>query len=159
MTCSRMQWTVPCRRWRSTILRRTSPPTSKRSLTKSTTPHGTALLGGTLAATWRMRRSILSTSTWVKWLFYSLSQAETQHYFSFSSQYFCATPYIRYHLSTDMPTSWLPAFFSPLLFANFTTVAISGRCISQSWTDASSIEKAKMKLLIMTSLGQHLHIW
>merc|ERR1711881_785785 len=36
--CSRTLWTVRPRPWRSTTLRRTSRPTSRRSSTKSTTP-------------------------------------------------------------------------------------------------------------------------
>merc|ERR1711874_240171 len=41
--CSKTLWTVPRRRSRNTTSRRTSPPTSRRSLTKSTTRPGTAL--------------------------------------------------------------------------------------------------------------------
>ncbi|KAJ8385070.1 hypothetical protein AAFF_G00196000 [Aldrovandia affinis] len=75
-TCSRMRWTVLLRPWRSTTLRRTSLPTSRRSLTRSTTPRGIALWVGTLAATLRTRRSISSTSTWGRWPSCSSSPAE-----------------------------------------------------------------------------------
>lgn len=47
-----------------------------RSLTRSITQPGTASLGGTLAVTWLMRRSISFTSTWVRWPFCCLSLAE-----------------------------------------------------------------------------------
>ncbi|KAF4085888.1 hypothetical protein AMELA_G00100070 [Ameiurus melas] len=66
-TCSRMQLTVRLRPWRSTTLRRTSQHTSKRSLTRSTTQHGTASWEETLAATSLTRRSTSSTSTWARW--------------------------------------------------------------------------------------------
>lgn len=49
-----------------------------RSLTKNTTPHGTALLGGTLAAMLHMRQNTSFISTWAKWPFYCSSQAEMQ---------------------------------------------------------------------------------
>lgn len=49
-----------------------------RSLTKSTTPHGIASSGGTLAATWRTRQNTSFISTWAKWPFYSSSQDEMQ---------------------------------------------------------------------------------
>merc|ERR1711913_16766 len=64
--CSKTLWTVPRRRSRNTTSRRTSPPTSRRSLTKSTTRPGTALWGGTSAPTSPTRPGISSTSTWVK---------------------------------------------------------------------------------------------
>lgn len=47
-----------------------------RNLTKSTIPPGIASWGGTLAATWLTRRSISSTSTWVRWPFCCSSLAE-----------------------------------------------------------------------------------
>uniref|UniRef100_A0A0E9X257 Uncharacterized protein n=1 Tax=Anguilla anguilla TaxID=7936 RepID=A0A0E9X257_ANGAN len=75
-TCSRMRWTVPRRPWRSTTLRRTLLPTSRRSLTRSTTPRGIALWAGTLAATLLTRRSISSTSTLGRWQSSSSSLAE-----------------------------------------------------------------------------------
>lgn len=49
-----------------------------RSLTKSTTPHGIALLGRTLAAMLHMRQNTSFISTWVKWPFYCSSQVEMQ---------------------------------------------------------------------------------
>ena len=47
-----------------------------RSLTKSTTPRGIVSLGETLGATWRMKPSISSTSTWARLPFFSSSPAE-----------------------------------------------------------------------------------
>lgn len=49
-----------------------------RSLTKSTTPHGIASWGGTLAATWPTRQNTSFISTWAKWPFCSSSRAEMQ---------------------------------------------------------------------------------
>lgn len=51
---------------------------SCRSLTKSTTPHGTASLGRTLAAMLHMRQNTSFISTWLKWPFYCSSQVEMQ---------------------------------------------------------------------------------
>merc|ERR1712154_163319 len=62
-TSSRMLWTVPHRLLRNTTLRKTLLLSSRRSLTKSTTPHGTQLLDVTLAATSPMSPSTSSTST------------------------------------------------------------------------------------------------
>merc|ERR1712170_211767 len=59
-----MLQTVPPRHWRSSTLRRTLLPTSRKSLTRSTTPHGTALLAETLAATSPTKPSTSSTFTW-----------------------------------------------------------------------------------------------
>lgn len=49
-----------------------------RSLTKSTTPHGTVSLGGTSAAMLHMRQNTSFISTWAKWPFCCSSQAEMQ---------------------------------------------------------------------------------
>merc|ERR1711936_1556486 len=69
--CSRTLSTAPPRPWRSTTLRRTLQLTSRRSLTKSTTPHGTALLEGTLVPMSLMRPDISSTSTLAKSQYFS----------------------------------------------------------------------------------------
>merc|ERR1711934_456819 len=69
--CSRMLSTAPPRPWRSTTLRRTLQPTSRRSLTKSTTPPGTALSAGTLVPMSLTRPDISSTSTLAKWQYFS----------------------------------------------------------------------------------------
>ncbi|CAE7153851.1 unnamed protein product [Symbiodinium pilosum] len=62
-TCSRMPLTVPRRLWRSTILRKTSLHSSRRSSTRSTTLPGIVSLAETSVPTSRMRRSISFTST------------------------------------------------------------------------------------------------
>ena len=54
-------WVFPCEQ---VVNKHLSIPS--RSSTRSSTPLGIALLGGILAATWRMKQSILSTSTWVR---------------------------------------------------------------------------------------------
>ncbi|KAG5280962.1 hypothetical protein AALO_G00065930 [Alosa alosa] len=74
--CSRTLWSAPPRPWRNTTSRKTLLPTSKRSLTRSTTPPGIALWEETSAAMSPMRPSISSTSTWGRWPFSSSSRAE-----------------------------------------------------------------------------------
>lgn len=95
-------------------------PVPCRSLTRSTTPHGIASLAGTLAAMWRMRRSISSTSTWARWPCCCSSQAEILQLLLMPPYYFCATLYICSHLSADMPTSRFPTCFNLLLFPTYT---------------------------------------
>lgn len=46
LACRRTQWTAPPKHWRSTTLRRTLQHTSSGSLTRSTTPRGTASWAG-----------------------------------------------------------------------------------------------------------------
>lgn len=53
-----------------------SPCSFNRNLIRSIIQHGIALWDGTLAVTWRMKRSISSTSTWVRWPFFSSNRAE-----------------------------------------------------------------------------------
>jgi len=74
------------RHWRSTTLRRTLPPTSRRSLTKNSTQPGIALLAETLDPMSHMKPGISSTSTWVKWLFYC-SRA-VKHHHQYPSTFF-----------------------------------------------------------------------
>uniref|UniRef100_A0A194AMC2 Uncharacterized protein n=1 Tax=Pinctada fucata TaxID=50426 RepID=A0A194AMC2_PINFU len=61
-TCSKMLLIAQLRLWRSTTLRRTLLPLSRRNSTKSTTQPGTALLDATLGAMSHMKPSISSTS-------------------------------------------------------------------------------------------------
>lgn len=72
-TCNKTPWTVPPKRWRSTTLRRTSPPTSRRSSTKSTTRRGTASWAAISAPTSRTRPNTSFTSIWDKLPFCSSS--------------------------------------------------------------------------------------
>lgn len=124
-----------------------------RSLTRSTTPHGIALLGGTLAATWRTRQSISSTSTWAKWPFYSSSQAEISNIpklLLIQPIILGATLYICYHLFLDMASSWFPVRFSLILFAPTLQLPLA-MCVHR--------EADAQWLPIMLALSQHLHIW
>eukprot|EP00116_Pleurobrachia_bachei_P008991 sb/3469253/ len=61
-TCSRMLLSVPPRLSRNTTSRRTLPHTSRKNSTRSTTPHGIALLEGTSDLTLPTRPSTSSTS-------------------------------------------------------------------------------------------------
>lgn len=132
-----------------------------RSLTRSTTPHGTALLGETSAAMWRMRQSISSTSTWAKWLFYCSSRAETQtpppprSLFN-SSLIVSATQYV-------FAANLLQTCFSCLLQSFLPPATL------QSLVDDSLVipgllmypfkENAIVKVFPMSALVQHSHIW
>lgn len=130
-----------------------------RSLTRSTTPHGIALLGGTLAAMWHTRRSISSTSTWAKWPFYCSSQAEIQTHppkTTFNSALILSAPlYICYHRSADMLSSWFPVCFSLFATCNTTT---GGWLFSHAWT-GDVRENANVKPLLLPAHTQRLHIW
>lgn len=135
-----------------------------RSLTRSTTPHGIALSGGTLAAMWRTRRSISSTSTWAKWLSYCSSQAEIpktcppKTTFNSALNTLCHAVHLLPPFPADMLSFWFPARFSLLLFATYNP--IGGWRFSHAWTgDVPFIENANVKLLPMPALSQPLHIW
>ena len=60
----RMLLTAPLKPSKSTTSRKTLPPTSRKSSTKSTTPLGIASSAGTLAPTSHTKPDTLSTSTW-----------------------------------------------------------------------------------------------
>ncbi|MCL4168891.1 UNVERIFIED_CONTAM: hypothetical protein GTU68_015407 [Idotea baltica] len=68
--CNKMLWMSLNKAWRNITSRKTSLLTSRKSLTRSTTPLGIALLAETLAATSLMRPNISSISTWDKWPFF-----------------------------------------------------------------------------------------
>merc|ERR1712212_882017 len=65
--CSRTPWIVLLRHLRNTTLRRISLPTSRKSLTKSTTQPGIASWAGISGPTSPTRPGISSTSTLVRW--------------------------------------------------------------------------------------------
>ena len=60
--CNRTLLTVRIKPWRGLISKKTLPPTSRRSLIRSTTPRGIALLEETLAVMSRMRLDTSFTS-------------------------------------------------------------------------------------------------
>ena len=75
-TCSKMLSTSPRRLSSATTSRRISPPSSRRNLTRSTTPPGTLLSAVTSAHMWPTRPSTSSTSILVRSPSFSSSPAE-----------------------------------------------------------------------------------
>merc|ERR1711935_24028 len=77
-TCSKRPSIALLRRWKNTTLKKTLQRSSRRTLTRNTTQHGTALLGVTLGATSLTRRNTLSTFTWDKSPFFSSNRAKSK---------------------------------------------------------------------------------
>jgi len=79
-----------------------------RNSTRSTIQPGTALLGGTSAATSHTRQSILFTSTWAKWLSCSSSLAEKflmgiEEFFSLNLNRKCTGGWCLPYINNDVP--------------------------------------------------------